>query len=92
MDQVITAVMAGCQMARQLTGMLYVEDNIRTIEQTWHKAGQFSTFAACLINLDQCFFGVLQLDPCPKDGFRRKFHEFGGISSVWEIMARGSGK
>jgi Leu/Phe-tRNA-protein transferase len=85
MDQVKTAVMAGCQMARQLTGMPYVEDNIRTIEQTWHKAGRFSAF-------DQCFFGILQLDPCPKDGFRRKFHECGGNSLVWEIMARSSGR
>jgi hypothetical protein len=92
MDQVEAAVMAGCQMARQLTGTAYVEDSIRTIERTWHKAGRFSTFAACLINLDQCFFGVLQLDPCPKDGFRRKFHEFGGNSLVWEIMARSSGR
>jgi hypothetical protein len=92
MDQVKTAVMAGCQMARQLTGMAYVEDIIRTIEQTWHKAGRFSTFTACLTNLDRCFFSVLQLDPCPKNGFRRKFHEFGGNSLVWEIMARDSGR
>jgi hypothetical protein len=92
LDQVKTAVRAGCQISRQLTGMAYVEDIIRTIEQTWHKAGRFSTFAACLINPDRCFFGVLQLDTCPKDGFRRKFHEFGGSSLVWEIMARGSGR
>ena len=92
MDQVITAVTAECQMAQQLTGMAYVEDNIRTIRQTWHNARRFSTFAACLINVDRCFFGVLQIDPCPEDGFRTKFHEFGGTSLVWEMMARGSGR
>ena len=91
MDQVENAVIAGCQVARGLTGLGYLEDQIREIRQTWYRAGQFATFAACLMNLERCFFGVLQLDLSPEDGFKVKFHEFGGSSLVYEIMARSSG-
>jgi Leu/Phe-tRNA-protein transferase len=53
MDQIENAVVAGCQMALQLTGMAYAEDNIREIKQTWRRAGRLSTFAARLVNLDR---------------------------------------
>jgi len=80
------AVVAGCQLAVQLTGMAFPVENIKEIKRTWHRAGPSCTFAARLLNPNQCDFGVLQLSLCPQDGFRVKLHEFGFSSLLWEIL------
>ena len=86
-DQLTNAV-SKCHMAFQMTGRGYVEDIVREIDLTWRNAGQFSTFAArMMMGFDRCYFGVLQLEKCPKNGFKVvKFHEIGASSLEWEIL------
>ena len=89
-DQLKNAV-STCHMAFQLTGRVYYEDIAQEIDMTWRNAGQFSTLAARLMTgSDRCYFGVLQLEKCPENGFKVvKFHELGVSSLEWEILRFG---
>lgn len=89
-DQLKNAV-SKCHMAFQLTGIVYYEDIAQEIDLTWRKAGRYSTFAARLMmGSDRCYFGVLQLEKCPENGFKVvKFHEIGASSLEWEILRFG---